>query len=70
MDNTRNGETGAPPVRQERCFQRGNYWYFATREGAAIGPYDTMEQASAGARAYAEEVQDTPETAAIIRQYA
>ncbi|MCW8195955.1 hypothetical protein F6455_14260 [Proteobacteria bacterium 005FR1] len=70
MGNTRNGDAGAPPVRQERFFKRGDYWYFATREGAAIGPYDDLEQAQAGARHYVDQVQDTPETAAVIRSYA
>lgn len=70
MENTRNGEGDAPPIRQERFFKRGNYWYFATREGAAIGPYDNLEQAQAGARHYANQVTDMPETAAVIRDYA
>jgi hypothetical protein len=70
MGNTRNGDAGAPPIRQERFFKRGNYWYFATREGAAIGPYDNLEHAQAGARHYVDLMKDTPETAAVIRSYA
>jgi hypothetical protein len=69
MDNARDGEGGTPPPRQERFFQRGDYWYFATREGAAIGPYDSLEQAQVGARDYTDEVLDTPETAAVISKY-
>lgn len=28
-----------------RFFQRGNLWYFKTREGIVMGPYDTLEVA-------------------------
>jgi hypothetical protein len=68
--NNRNGERGAPPVRALRFFKMGHYWYFTTREGASIGPFDDRERAETGARGYAEQIRDLPETAELIRHYA
>ena len=46
--NLRNGETGIEPARSERFFQRDSYWYYSTREGVDIGPYDTRTGAARG----------------------
>ena len=35
----RQGETGAVPNRSDRFYSLENLWFFATREGAAIGPF-------------------------------
>lgn len=43
-----------PPVRSDRFFNLHNFWFFATREGAAVGPYDSKEQAMAGVADYIE----------------
>ena len=32
-------------VRSNRYFKLSDYWYFTTREGATLGPYDSKEQA-------------------------
>ena len=32
-------------VRSDRYFKLSDYWYFITREGATLGPYDSKEQA-------------------------
>lgn len=42
------------PVRSERFFNLHNYWFFATREGAAVGPYDSKAQAVEGVKNYIE----------------
>ena len=45
----RTGENGSTPERNKRFFQKGNYWYYATREGVDIGPFDTYSEAETGA---------------------
>jgi|TARA_R110000822_G_scaffold187752_19_gene326841 hypothetical protein len=32
-----------PPIRSDRFFKLHNFWFFATREGAAVGPFDSKE---------------------------
>ncbi len=45
----RTGEEGTRvPVRGERFFKLEHFWFFATREGAAVGPYDTKSEAMQG----------------------
>lgn len=45
----RTGEEGRPiPIRGERFFKLEHFWFFATREGASVGPYDSMDQAVQG----------------------
>ncbi|MDM3872074.1 DUF6316 family protein [Porticoccus sp. W117] len=51
----REGDAAQPvPVRSERFFNLHNFWFFATREGAAVGPYDSKPQAQAGVSDYIE----------------
>ncbi len=49
MRNNRSGENGIIPPRSERVFQKHNYWYYTTREGVEIGPFDNSEAARKGA---------------------
>ncbi len=46
--NNRNGERGAIPSRSERLFSKNGYWYFSTREGLDIGPFDSQDAAAYG----------------------
>lgn len=39
-----NGERH-PPIRSDRYFKLHNFWFFATREGDAVGPFDSKEVA-------------------------
>ncbi len=48
MTHNRQGENGVTPIRQERVFQKDEYWYYKTREGATIGPFDSREYAEEG----------------------
>lgn len=41
----RSGETGNIPERQDRFFQKDDYWYYTTREGVDIGPFDSFDEA-------------------------
>lgn len=54
MISTRNrtGEDGNVPSRNDRVFEQDNYWYFITREGASVGPFDSKEEAIAGIGEY------------------
>ena len=44
----RQGENGELPTRKSRFFQEKGYWYYNTREGVAIGPFDTADEAQTG----------------------
>lgn len=45
----RQGEKGEQhQVRSSRYFKNGDYWYYSTREGVDIGPFDHMEAAEVG----------------------
>ncbi len=37
--------TSAAQLRSDRYFKLSDYWYFITREGATLGPYDSKGQA-------------------------
>jgi Domain of unknown function (DUF6316) len=43
-----------PPIRSERFFKLHNFWFFATREGAAVGPFDAHEGAANAVGDYIE----------------
>lgn len=40
------------PSRGSRFFKLGDSWYFSTREGFSMGPYDSRELAGKGAEDY------------------
>lgn len=44
----RTGEHGSIPDRTGRFLQKGGYWYYTTREGVEIGPYDLPQDAELG----------------------
>ena len=44
----RTGENGNAPSRSNRLFQQESYWYYRTREGVAIGPFDSRDEAEVG----------------------
>ena len=49
MTVQRLGEQGCVSTRQERFFKKDDYWYYNTREGVAIGPFDSQAEAPVGA---------------------
>lgn len=57
MTLQRLGEQGNVPERQERFFQKDSYWYYTTREGVAIGPFDNLSEARTGATDFIEFIQ-------------
>ncbi len=44
----REGEMGTTPVRSDRFFAAQGEWFFSTREGAPIGPFEDKEEARKG----------------------
>jgi hypothetical protein len=44
----RTGEKCDIPNRSNRLFQDDGYWYYNTREGVAIGPFDSQSEAETG----------------------
>ena len=46
--SNRNGENGAVPERHARFIEKNDYWYYTTREGIDIGPFDNREEAING----------------------
>jgi len=48
MHANRAGESGSVPGRQGRFFAQTAHWYFHTREGASIGPFENRFEAEQG----------------------
>jgi hypothetical protein len=48
MSEHRIGEEGGIPNRSGRFIQKQDYWYYTTREGVDIGPFDTRDEAEVG----------------------
>lgn len=44
----RTGEAGPLPTRNSRFLEKNGYWYYTTREGVDIGPFDSRQEAEAG----------------------
>ena len=62
----RNGEGGLVPIRSDRIFTQHDYWYFRTREGMDIGPFDTISEALEGAYGFVDFL-NTAEPAVVNR---
>lgn len=48
----RNGEQGYTPNRNSRFFEQDGYWYYTTREGMNVGPFDSAHEAESGVSKY------------------
>ena len=69
MEINRETESGPFPRRRQRFFKDQGFWYFKTREGVAVGPFDRINLAVAGSREYIHCVRETPDLQAVIRRY-
>ncbi|WP_460224486.1 DUF6316 family protein [Aurantivibrio infirmus] len=49
MKLNRTGEQGKLPERNDRYYMKEEYWYYTTREGVDIGPFDSLDDATNGA---------------------
>ena len=56
--------------RTERLFPQSGYWYFRTREGMDIGPFDDRGEASLGAKGFVSFLEDAqPEVVNKVTRY-
>jgi hypothetical protein len=71
MKSNRTGEQGNVPARTDRFFPSNDYWYYTTREGVDIGPFDTLEDAMHGAGEFIEFISGAePSFARTLERYA
>jgi hypothetical protein len=64
------GEAGVIPNRSARFHQKDNYWYYSTREGVDIGPFDSREDAEVGVGEFIDFIcASEPKVADILKQY-
>lgn len=70
MRYNRSGENGMTPSRHDRFFQVQDYWYYSTREGVDIGPFDNVEEASVGASEFIDFISGVePSFVQTLEQY-
>jgi len=48
MSNRTGEASGTVPMRTDRFFSAQGQWFFSTREGAPIGPFDDKNEARKG----------------------
>jgi len=67
----RTGEQCEIPSRSSRLFQNDGYWYYNTREGVAIGPFDTQGEAEMGISDFIDFITHaSPSVSATLAKYA
>ena len=60
MSDYRLGDETPPAKRSPRVYEENGEWFFRTREGAAMGPYATREEADQGLADFIEFIQLAP----------
>ena len=67
----RTGEVADVPSRSSRFFQIDNYWYYRTREGVDIGPFDSASEAETGASDFIDFIMHAePSVSETLAKYA
>jgi hypothetical protein len=67
----RTGEHSAIPSRESRYFDKDGYWYYKTREGVEIGPFDSLHEAEHGVSDFIDFIMHAePEVRASLEKYA
>lgn len=67
---SRHGEKGLAPLRSMRYLQKDGYWYYSTREGVDIGPFDSREDAEVGVSDFIDFIQASePKASDLLKQY-
>ncbi len=70
INDHRKGEQGDIPPRSGRFVEKSGYWYYQTREGVDIGPFDTRQAAEVGVGEFIDFIcASAPEAAKIIERY-
>ena len=68
--SNRMGEAGSVPSRRGRYLQKDGYWYYTTREGVDIGPFDNHHDAENGVAEFIEFIQASePKVTDMLKQY-
>lgn len=68
--SNRTGEQGATPPRTGRFLQRDGYWYYSTREGVDIGPFDNRADAENGVGDFIDFIcASEPQVLEALKQY-
>lgn len=68
--SNRAGEQGNVPDRSGRFLQKDNYWYYSTREGVDIGPFDTRADAEVGVGEFIDFIcASEPKVLDVLKQY-
>ena len=68
--NNRAGENGKVPARSGRFLKKEGYWYYSTREGVDIGPFDSREDAEVGVGEFIDFIcASEPQVLAALKQY-
>jgi hypothetical protein len=66
----RAGEQGSVPSRQGSYLQKDGYWYYTTREGVDIGPFDSRDDAEVGVIEFIDFIQASePKFSDMLKQY-
>jgi len=66
----RAGEKGNVPDRNGRFLQKDEYWYYTTREGVDIGPFDSRDDAEVGVGEFIDFIcASEPKILAALKQY-
>jgi hypothetical protein len=66
----RAGEQGNVPARNGRFHQKAGYWYYSTREGVDIGPFDSRADAEVGVGEFVDFIcASEPKILAALRNY-
>jgi Domain of unknown function (DUF6316) len=64
------GEQGKAPDRNSRFIKKGSYWYYTTREGVDIGPFDSQKDAELGVTEFIEFLcESEPKITDLLRLY-
>lgn len=66
MDRPRFGEKLPLYHRKQRYFKRQGLWYYRTREGKLIGPYDRLTDAIFGCGNYIKYLRQSPALAELM----
>jgi hypothetical protein len=68
--SNRAGEQGSIPSRHGRYLQKEGYWYYTTREGVDIGPFDNHDDAETGVGEFIDFIQASePKVSDMLKQY-
>ena len=68
--SSRTGEHAAEHERNARFVMKEEYWYYTTREGVEIGPFDSRADAEVGASEFVDYIcTSEPQIVDILKQY-